>query len=37
MKEDKFYDRNGNPPKNGDLPDAHTPLNQLNINKMPKL
>lgn len=36
MKEEKFYDAKGNPLKSGDLPDAHIPLNQFDINKMPK-
>ena len=36
MKDGKFYDAKGNPLKSGDLPDAHIPLNQFDINKMPK-
>ncbi|WP_343704733.1 RHS repeat-associated core domain-containing protein [Chitinophaga sp.] len=36
MKEGRFYDVNGNPLKSGDLPAAHIPLNQFDINKMPK-
>lgn len=36
MKDGKFYDAKGNPLTSGDLPDAHIPLNQFDINKMPK-
>lgn len=36
MKDGKFYDAKGNPLKSGDLPDAHIPLNQFDISKMPK-
>lgn len=36
MKEGKFYDMNGNPLKSGYLPEAHIPLNQFDISKMPK-
>lgn len=36
MKEGKFYDAKGNLLKNGDLPEAHIPLSEFNINKMPK-
>jgi hypothetical protein len=36
MKEGKFYDINGKVLPNGDVPRAHIPLNQFNINNMPK-
>jgi hypothetical protein len=36
MKDGKFYDANGNPLKNGDLPEAHIPLDKFDMNKMPK-
>ena len=37
MKNGNFYDVNGNPLLNGNIPEAHIPLNQFDINKMPKL
>lgn len=36
MKEGKFYDVNGKALPNGNVPDAHIPFNQFNINNMPK-
>ena len=35
MKEGKFYDVNGKVLPNGNVPGAHIPLNQFNINNMP--
>jgi hypothetical protein len=37
MKEGKFYDVNGKVLPNGNVPQSHIPLNQFNINNMPKL
>lgn len=36
MKEGKFYDVNGKVLPNGNVPESHIPLNQFNINNMPK-
>ncbi len=36
MKDGKFYDVKGNPLPSGNIPEAHIPLNQFNINNMPK-
>jgi len=36
MKEGKFYDLNGKVLPNNNVPGAHIPLNQFNINNMPK-
>lgn len=36
MKEGTFYDVNGKALPNGNVPEAHIPLNQFNINNMPK-
>ena len=36
MKDGKFYDVNGNPLKNGDLPEAHIPSEEFDMSKMPK-
>lgn len=36
MKDGKFYDVNGKVLPNGNVPSAHIPLNQFNINTMPK-
>jgi hypothetical protein len=36
MKNGKFYDVNGNILPNGNVPGAHIPLDQFNINNMPK-
>lgn len=36
MKEGKFYDGNGNILPNGNVPEAHIPLDEFNINIMPK-
>lgn len=36
MKDGKFYDARGNPLKSRVLPESHIPLNQFDINKMPK-
>lgn len=36
MKDGKFYDVNGKVLPNGNVPGAHIPLNQFNINNMPK-
>lgn len=36
MKDGKFYDLNGKVLPNGNVPGAHIPLNQFNINNMPK-
>lgn len=36
MKEGKFYDLNGKVLPNGNVPGAHIPLDQFNINNMPK-
>lgn len=35
MKDGKFYDVNGKVLPNGNVPSAHIPLNQFNINNMP--
>lgn len=32
----RFYDINGKLLPNGNIPEAHIPLNQFNINNMPK-
>jgi|GEM_PF-2066804 len=36
MKEGKFYNVDGKVLQNGNIPEAHIPLNQFNINNMPK-
>lgn len=36
MKYGKFYDLNRKPLPNGNVPGAHIPLKQFNMNKMPK-
>lgn len=36
MKDGKFYDVKGNPLPSGNVPGAHIPLDQFNINNMPR-